>query len=532
MFQSITDPTIWVGLFTDPSLWVGLFTLIILEIVLGIDNLVFVAILASKLPPHQRDKARYWGLALALGMRIALLCAMAWLVALTEPWLTIFGHAFSGRDLIMMIGGFFLMLKGTMELHERLEPIQGHKSTNASDAIFWQVIVQIVVLDAIFSLDSVITAVGMVHNLAVMIIAVVVAIAIMMAASKALMNFVNKHPTVVILCLGFLMMIGFSLIIEGFGYHVPKGYLYAAIGFSALVELFNQLVSRGQARLLKSRSLRETMAEAVMTMIAGRKGDVTLGAGADFLTEQASETEVFSVREREMVEGVLTLAERTAKSIMTHRMEIEFIDLEAGEEEIRERILSTTFSRIPIARGSIDNFVGVAETADLLRLIALGQKLDIESKTSKAVVVHESTSALKLMERLRQETAQLAFILDEYGALEGIVTSTDILEAIAGEFPDADEEKPRLERQADGSWLVSGWADIRMVSKALEIDLVDETDRYETLAGYIMHAFGHQPEIGEIGVTAQNLSVEILSLDGRSVELVKIGILLEEKVDS
>jgi predicted tellurium resistance membrane protein TerC len=253
----------------DPNAWVGLVTLVVLEIVLGIDNLVFIAILADKLPPHQRNRARIIGLSLALIMRLALLASISWIVTLREPLIAVMGLSFSGRDLIMLVGGLFLLAKGTMELHERLEGAHGPKNTRVAHAIFWQVIVQIVVLDAVFSLDSVITAVGMVQHLPVMMIAVIIAIAVMMLASRPLMDFVNKHPTVVILCLGFLMMIGFSLVVEGFGFHIPKGYLYAAIGFSVLIEAANQMARKNREKLVTTNDLRERTAGAV----AGRKGN-------------------------------------------------------------------------------------------------------------------------------------------------------------------------------------------------------------------------------------------------------------------
>ncbi len=232
----------------DPSIWMGLATLIVLEIVLGIDNLVFIAILADKLPPHQRDRARVIGLSLALLMRLVLLAALAWIMKLTEPLLTLFDHSFSGRDLILLGGGLFLLFKGTMELHERLEGRQHEDNGKKVYASFAMVVAQIVVLDAVFSLDSVITAVGMVDNLGVMYAAVTIAMVLMLLASKPLTRFVNKHPTVVVLCLGFLLMIGFSLVAEGLGYKIPKGYLYAAIAFSILVEAFNQWVRFNRER--------------------------------------------------------------------------------------------------------------------------------------------------------------------------------------------------------------------------------------------------------------------------------------------
>lgn len=215
----------------DPTIWAGLATLVVLEIVLGIDNLVFIAILADKLPKQQRDKARVVGLLLALVMRLALLASISWLATLTKPMFIVAEHPFSGRDLIMLVGGIFLLFKATMELNERLEGKDEEQHGARKGARFWPVVAQIVVLDAVFSLDSVITAVGMVDHLAVMMIAVCIAIGLMLLASKPLTRFVNAHPTIVILCLSFLLMIGFSLVAEGFGYHIPKGYLYAAIGF-------------------------------------------------------------------------------------------------------------------------------------------------------------------------------------------------------------------------------------------------------------------------------------------------------------
>ncbi len=224
----------------DPTAWLGLGTLVVLQIVLGIDNLIFIAILADRLPAHQRNRARLVGLSLALLMRLGLLAGISWIATLTAPLFTVLGSEISWRD-IMIVGGLFLLFKGTMELHERLEGAHGHGGTRVIHAQFWQVIAQIVVLDAVFSLDSVITAVGMVDELSVMVIAVVIAVAVMMLASRPLMAFVSRHPTVVILCLGFLLMIGFSLVVEGFGAHIPKGYLYAAIGFSVVIEAFNQI---------------------------------------------------------------------------------------------------------------------------------------------------------------------------------------------------------------------------------------------------------------------------------------------------
>lgn len=258
-------------IFLDPSVWAGLVTLIVLEIVLGIDNLVFIAILADKLLPGQRDKARIIGLSLALVMRLALLSLMSWLVTLTKPLFHVADFAFSGRDLIMLTGGVFLLFKATTELHERLENRPESHESNKNYASFWVVVAQIVVLDAVFSLDAVITAVGMVSHLWIMMTAVVIAMGIMLLASKPLTNFVNAHPTVVVLCLSFLLMIGLSLVAEGFGFHIPKGYLYAAIGFSIIIELFNQIARRNFIRHQSRRPMRERTAEVILRLMGGKR---------------------------------------------------------------------------------------------------------------------------------------------------------------------------------------------------------------------------------------------------------------------
>ncbi|ABC23667.1 TerC family protein [Rhodospirillum rubrum] len=505
----------------DPSAWVGLATLVLLEIVLGIDNLVFIAILADKLPPSQRNKARLLGLSLALIMRLGLLASISWIVTLTQPLFTVYGFGFSGRDLILLIGGLFLMFKGTMELHERLEGAEGPKEGKVVHAVFWQVIVQIVVLDAVFSLDSVITAVGMISHLSVMMIAVVVAMAVMMAASKPLMAFVSRHPTVVILCLGFLMMIGFSLIVEGFGFHIPKGYLYAAIGFSILIEAFNQVARRNRERITSTSDLRERTANAVLSLIGGRSAEQGLGETADVVADRGAVKQIFAPEEKDMIHGVLTLAERPVKSIMTPRPDIDWLDLDSPKDELRAEILSMGHSRFLLAHGSLDQFIGVALARDLMRDLMEEGQINLERSVRQPLVVHESVKVLRLMEQLRQSPLQVAVVLDEYGSLEGIATPTDILEAIAGEFPDEDEDYVTVERGEDGSWLVEGWLDIRRISNIIGVDLVDEADRYSTLAGYILWQLGHLPTEGE-RVIKGDLVVEVVSMQGRSIDKVRL----------
>ncbi|MGW0802193.1 TerC family protein [Nonomuraea sp. NPDC002799] len=224
---------------TDPQIWIGFFTLVALEIVLGIDNIIFISILAGKLPPEQRDRARVMGLAAALVSRLLLLLALSWVVRLTEPLFGVFGHEISGRDLILLLGGLFLLAKSVTEIGHSMDAPQGKDGAKAAAASFVSVILQIMVLDVVFSLDSVITAVGMVDELGVMIAAVVVAVVVMLFASGPISRFVDAHPSIKMLALAFLVLIGVVLIAEGLDQHIPKGYIYFAMAFSVIVELLN-----------------------------------------------------------------------------------------------------------------------------------------------------------------------------------------------------------------------------------------------------------------------------------------------------
>jgi len=217
---------------------IALATLTFLEIVLGIDNIIFISILSGKLPARQQARARRIGLLLAMGTRILLLFSLAWISKLTAPLFGVLGHDISGRDLILILGGLFLLGKSTHEIHDRLEGEEGHGSAKAA-ASFASVLVQIALLDIVFSLDSVITAVGMVDHVSVMIVAVIVSVIIMMVAAEPISQFVHRHPTVKMLALSFLLLIGMSLLMEGFDQHIPKGYIYFAMGFSVFVEMIN-----------------------------------------------------------------------------------------------------------------------------------------------------------------------------------------------------------------------------------------------------------------------------------------------------
>lgn len=506
----------------DPTIWVGLLTLVVLEIVLGIDNLIFIAILADKLPPAERERARVIGLSLALLMRLGLLAGMSWLVQLTAPLVAFWGFSLSGRDLILIMGGFFLLFKGTLELHERLEGKRIEATNARVYASFWVIVTQIVVLDAVFSLDAVITAVGMVDELSVMMTAVVIAMVIMLLASKPLTRFVNAHPTVVVLCLGFLLMIGFSLVGEGFGFLIPKGYLYAAIGFSVLIEMLNQLARHKGLKLEARRPMRERTAETVLRMLGKRLPDEIVEEPVRPMGQP--EPVSFGIEERNMVSGVLTLAERSIHSVMTPRTEISWVNLEDDPQVIQQQIAKVPHSFFPVCRGSVDDVVGIGRAKEMIADLLTHGNIR-RGNLREPIIVHDTISIIRLMDTLKRSRGQLVLVADEFGTIQGLVTPIDVFEAIAGEFPDEDE-LPDIVPDGEGQWLVDGAADLHHLEQVLETEgLVNDDREYTTLAGYLLEKFGQLPARGDFyvfkGKHAQ-FRFEVMNIDGRRIAQVKV----------
>ena len=503
----------------DPGIWVGLLTLIVLEIVLGIDNLVFIAILADKLPPEQRDKARVIGLSLALVMRLGLLFAISWLVTLTKPLIYIWDWSFSGRDLILLFGGLFLLYKAVSELHERMEGIPEVKvTTNVVYAGFTAVVVQIVVLDAVFSLDSVITAIGMVDNIYVMMAAMIVAMAVMLLASKPLTDFVNRHPTVVILCLSFLLLIGISLIAEGFGFHIPKGYIYSGIGVAILIEAFNQFTSRNAEKHQSKIPLRHRTADSILRLM-GNRLDADLMANGELFETQKT----FGDEERYMVGGVLTLAERSVASIMTPRSQISWVNLEDSPESIREQILSVPHSLFPVCRGQLDKVVTIVRAKELIDALDDPAQLQLLLKRTRAIFIFEKMKVIDAINTLRASKGSLVLVSNEFGNIQGLITPLDVFEAIAGEFPDADEQL-ELVKVDDTTWKASGMLDLYQLEVELDmfdLNLIQEDSSYFSVAGLILDQTKGDVQVGTC-IKYDGIGFEVLEMDDNRIKFVKI----------
>ena len=505
----------------EPQTWVGFLTLFVLEVVLGIDNLVFVAIIANKVKPALRDKARISGLTLAVGMRILMLAFMAHIITLTAPLFSIGGHAVSGKDLIMLGGGLFLLYKATTELHERLEGSNHYAvaDQHKKHSPFFSVVAQILILDAVFSIDSVITAVAMVEHITVAMAAVVVAMATMIWASKPLTAFVERHPTVVMLCLGFLLMIGFSLIAEAFHFHIPKGYLYAAIGFSILIEAFNQVAQRNAKRHdYAGSSWRQRTAENVLGMMGIRESLLAASGSGD------EDDEHFEENEKSMIRSVLTLAERPIFGVMIPRSDIERLDISQSRDEQKKRLIECPYSRmLVVGKAGVDEPLGYINKKELLVQLLEEGDVNIQSALRQPLMLPESATALAAIELFRQHSADYALVVDELGAVLGMVTMKDLLETIAGEFPEEfdREEEAAVQTHADDSLTVDGALEYVELAPQLNLPPQSEDAEFHTVAGLIIEKLQALPEEGD-GIDYHGWHFQVVEKDGHRIGRVKI----------
>lgn len=508
----------------DPSMWAGLLTLIVLEVVLGIDNLIFVVILSEKLPPNQRDKARLIGIGLALVMRIALLSLISWVVTLTSPVIHNRFLSLSIRDVILLFGGLFLLFKATIELHERLENNNNENTENKNYASFWAVVIQIVILDAVFSLDAIITAVGMVNQLLIMMIAVMIATTLMLLASKTLTNFINLHQTVIVLCLSFLLMIGFSLVTEALRFYIPKGYLYAAIGFSILIEIFNQIARHNFIKNQSRRPMRQRIAETIFRLMTGEtnknKKIKKTEQNQEKITFQSSEEmETFKDEERYMINGVLTLAGRSIRSIMTPRGNISWVNTEKSTNEIRMQLLDTPHSLFPVCKGELDEIIGIVRAKELL--VAIEKNINVSDFSSKIlpIIIPDTLDPINLLGVLRRAQGSFVIVSNEFGVVQGLITPLDVLEAIAGEFPDADETPDIIKE--NNSWLVKGETDLHSLQQLLNTEELIREDNYASLGGLLIAQKGQLPRPGEI-IHIDPFHFHIVKATEYRIDLVRI----------
>ncbi|QRN41032.1 MAG: CBS domain-containing protein [Neisseriaceae bacterium] len=509
----------------DLNILIGFITLLVLELVLGIDNLVFVAIISNKAKLEHRDLARISGLSLAIVIRIIMLALASYLISMTKPLFTFANMIFSAKDMLMIAGGLFLIYKTTTELHEKIDEQVQYKDTYQTRADYTPtgiVILQIILLDAVFSIDSVITAVGMINHITVAMLSVTIAMIFMIMGSKHLTEFINKHPTVVILCLGFLLLIGLSLILEGFHISVPKGYIYAAILFSIMIEILNQISSKNRKEnTYTSVSWRRRTIDSVLGMMGVRE---SILASATKNGEVIEDQSIFEDNEKHMIRRVLTLAEKPIEAIMTPRMEIEKLNISKSVEEQRNDLKDSPYSRlIVVGKAGIEEPLGYISKKDILTELLESEKYDINKLIKQPLFIPETATVLTALELFRNSLSDIGLVVDEFGTVLGLVSMKNIMESIAGEFPEEYEqtELPSIQTNPDQSITVEGSLDYDQLTQIIHIPPLPEDSEFHSVAGLIMEELQQIPNIGD-SIEYYGYTFKVLEKNGQKIERVKI----------
>ena len=482
---------------TDPTAWLGLLTLIALDALQGANKLTFIAILADKLPPHQQVWVCAAGQSSAMIPLLGVLFLISWRVVLTEPLFSFGPLALSGIDLILFFGGLFLLYKGTTELHEHLKGAASADQTSKTYATFRVALTQIVVLVAVFPFDSVITSVVMVDDVPIMMAAMVISTGIILVAFKPLTRFVNARPTVSMLYLSFLLMIGLALVAEGLGFDLPKAYLHAAIGLSVLIEFINHWASRNTLKLEMRRTLRKRTAESVLRLL-GDMRETQAKIETDSIAPQGPEEALsFALEKCNMVGSVTTLGQRLIHSLMTPRSVISWIDIKKKTADLRLQLIESSHTSLSVCRAKLNVLVGVAPRQDLIAELGRYGHIDVATNVRPALLVRKSDGVFELIDKLRKSAGQMALVTDEHSAVQGLVAPTAVYEAITGEFPD-DGDAKTTQPLGHGRWHIEGHTGLHHVEQASQTSgFVGEDDRYISLAGFLLERLGHMPAVDE-----------------------------------
>ncbi|MEG2173357.1 MAG: transporter associated domain-containing protein [Desulfovibrionaceae bacterium] len=476
---------------TDLTAWGGVATLILLEVILGFDNLVFISMLCSKLPEKEQNKAFTLGLSLALVMRLGLLSVLAWLVTLTTPLFTIGTFGLTARDLLLSLGGVFLVYKATCELRQKLHPPQP-QSDEQHTAVVWKVVSQIVVLDMVFSLDSMITAIGMVPALPMMMLSTTVAVGIMLLAARPLTLFLEGHPSAIILCLGFLFLIGASLILDSAGITIPKGYLYAIILFSICLEGFNQWIIQSRKKQLPTTNLREATAHTILQMLGGESQEAHLSMQA--LSATIPDAALLAPQERHMVARVIRMGNRTVRYIMTPRQRIPWLNALEDSATLLHKAGTSGHAFLPIFNSETDEVLGIVDVREWLWRSRTEGPTDLHACIRSAPIFFEHTPIPDILQQFKEHPAPLGLVLDEYGSAVGVVTTMDLLAALVGHMGHTDMDA--YPRNADDSWLLPANLAVDTVFPALGLPLPPDIS-CSTLGGFIMESMDCIPNKGQ-----------------------------------
>ncbi|CAL4321859.1 UPF0053 inner membrane protein YoaE [Buchnera aphidicola (Chaitophorus populicola)] len=512
------------GILLDPSTWTGLLALVLLEIILGIDNLVFLTIITKKLNPNQRTKARNIGLVLSLLIRIIFLYFISWSTSFTTPLYSNQYVTISGREFILFIGGIFLSVFSLMELYDKLYHKSIKRTKHKQYSYFWLIILQIIILDIIFSLDSIITAIGIVNNFIIISTSMIIAMFFMLALLNSLKNFIQKYKKILILCLGFLLIIGINLTLESLGLYFSKKYLYTAVGFCIFVELFNQISKYHFLLYQYHRPFRKRMLEHFLKILK-REETKDIKVIKRFNKDNTriyskKEYTNFNKEEKYMISSLLNLSIRSVKSIMTPRTEISWININHSYNIIKKKLLNAPHNLFPVCKGEIDKVIGVVRAKELIIKIENKESILKFVSKNKPIIISDEVNLIKLLKILKKSKGNIILVKDKFNILQGLVTPLDFLKAIAGDFPDSDETPDIIKK--NNSWLVKGHTNLYSLQQSLNTkDLIKRNNTQVSISGLIIEKNGNIPVKGQV-IKISSFTFKILKLTNYKIDLIKI----------
>ncbi|MCW5197721.1 TerC family protein [Buchnera aphidicola] len=512
------------GILLDPSTWTGLFALVLLEIILGIDNLIFLTIITKKLNPNQRTKARNIGLVLSLLIRIIFLYFISWFTSLTAPLCSNKYIILSVREFILLIGGIFLSIISLIELYDKIYHKRIKRKKHKKYSYFWSIILQIIILDTIFSLDSIITAIGMINNFTIISVSMIISMFCILALSNTLKKFVEKYKKIFILCLGFLLIIGVNLVLEALGLYLSKTYLYTAVGFYVFIELFNEISKYNFLLYQYNRPFRRRILENFLKILKREKNkdiQVIKKFNQDNTkTYPVKEYIDFKEEEKYMISSLLHLSLRSVKSIMTPRTEISWININQSYDIIKKKLLNTPHNIFPVCEGKIDKIIGVVRAKELILKIEKNHNILNFVSKHKPIIISEKINLIKLLKILKNSKGNIILVKNKFNMLQGLVTPVDFLKAIAGDFPDSDKT-PNIIKQ-NNSWIVQGSTDLYSLQQRLNTNtFIKKNTMNISISGFIIEKYGTIPVSGQV-IKISSFIFKILKATKYKIDLIKI----------
>ncbi|CAL4321663.1 UPF0053 inner membrane protein YoaE [Buchnera aphidicola (Chaitophorus sp. 3695)] len=512
------------GILLDPSTWTGLLALVLLEIILGIDNLIFLTIITKKLNPNQRNKARNIGLVLSLVIRIIFLYFISWSTSLTHPLYSNKYIILSIREFILLLGGIFLSIISLIELYDKIYHKRIQIQKNKKYSYFWLIILQIIILDTIFSLDSIITAIGIINNFFIISTSMIISMCCMLIIANSLKKFVQKYKKIFILCLGFLLIIGVNLVLESLGLYLSKTYLYTAVGFCVLIELFNEISKYHFLLYQYNRPFRRRILEKFLKILK-REENKDIKVIEKFNkdnTKKYSKKEYidFNKEEKYMIYSLLHLSIRSVKSIMTPRTEISWININQSFNIIKKKLLSTPHNIFPVCEGNIDKVIGVVRAKELISKIDNKNNILKFVSKHKPIIVSEKINLIQLLKILKQSKGNIILVRNKFNMLQGLITPLDFLKAIAGDFPDSDETPNIIKKNK--SWLVKGHTDLYSLQQSLNThQFIKKNTMNVSISGFIIEKYGAIPISGKV-IKMSSFTFKILKATNYKIDLIKI----------